>query len=130
MKRCRGSERRHLISLTIKRRRRGRAGHSRGCRPMRAAPSSGPEGHMKAGGFGAAIVPAVATMATGRAWRGTAARDLRRHAAPGGRLPDGADGGQPETLAPLTAELTHLASFGRATLSLVLGYSRKVTVRP
>jgi hypothetical protein len=40
--------------------------------------------------------------------------------------------GQPETLAPLTAELTHLASFGRASdsLSVVLRYSRKVTVRP
>jgi hypothetical protein len=40
--------------------------------------------------------------------------------------------GHPETLAPLTAELTHLANFGRASdsLSLVLAYSRKVTVRP
>jgi hypothetical protein len=39
---------------------------------------------------------------------------------------------RPETLAPLTAELTHLASFGRAgdSLSLVLGDFRKVTVRP
>jgi hypothetical protein len=39
---------------------------------------------------------------------------------------------QPETLAPLTAELTHLASFGRATdaLSLVLADACQVTVRP
>ena len=39
---------------------------------------------------------------------------------------------QPETLAPLTAELTHLASFGRAndSRSLVLRNLGKVTVRP
>jgi hypothetical protein len=39
---------------------------------------------------------------------------------------------KPETLAPLTAELTHLASFGRTSdsLSLVLRDSRMVTVRP
>jgi hypothetical protein len=39
---------------------------------------------------------------------------------------------QPETLGPLTAELTHLSNFGRAgdSLSLVLGDDRKVTVRP
>jgi hypothetical protein len=39
---------------------------------------------------------------------------------------------QPETLAPLTAELTHLASAGRTgdSLSVVLGDFRKVTVRP
>jgi hypothetical protein len=39
---------------------------------------------------------------------------------------------QPETLAPLTAELTHLASFGRASdsLSMVLRNFSKVTVRP
>ena len=39
---------------------------------------------------------------------------------------------KPETLAPLTAELMHLASFGRATdsMSLMIGDVRKVTVRP
>lgn len=39
---------------------------------------------------------------------------------------------QPETLLPLTAELTHLAKVGRAgdSLSLLLGGDRKVTVRP
>ena len=39
---------------------------------------------------------------------------------------------QPETLAPLTAELTHLASLGPASdsLSLVLQNLCKVTVRP
>ena len=39
---------------------------------------------------------------------------------------------QPETLGPLTAELTHLSHFGRVgdSLSLVLGNDRKVTVRP
>jgi hypothetical protein len=39
---------------------------------------------------------------------------------------------KPETLSPLTAELTHLASFGRSSdsLSLVLRGFRKVTVRP
>jgi hypothetical protein len=39
---------------------------------------------------------------------------------------------QPETLAPLTAELTHLANVGGAgdSLSLVLDDLRKVTVRP
>jgi hypothetical protein len=39
---------------------------------------------------------------------------------------------QGETLAPLTAELTHLSEVGRAgdSLSLVLGDARKVTVRP
>jgi hypothetical protein len=38
----------------------------------------------------------------------------------------------PETLAPLTAELTHLANVGRPgdSLSLVLADLRKVTVRP
>jgi hypothetical protein len=38
----------------------------------------------------------------------------------------------PETLAPLTAELTHLANAGRPgdSLSLVLRDFRKVTVRP
>ena len=39
---------------------------------------------------------------------------------------------QPETLGPLTAELTHLSNFGRGgdSLSLVLGGYRKVTIRP
>jgi len=39
---------------------------------------------------------------------------------------------QPETLGPLTAELTHLANFGHRgdSLSLMLGGDRKVTVRP
>ena len=39
---------------------------------------------------------------------------------------------QPETLAPLPAEVRHLASFGRASdsLSLVLRNLCKVTVRP
>ena len=39
---------------------------------------------------------------------------------------------RPETLAPLTAELAHLASAGRAgdSLSVVLGDFRQVTVRP
>ena len=39
---------------------------------------------------------------------------------------------QPETLGPLTDELTHLANFGRRgdSLSLMLGADRKVTVRP
>jgi hypothetical protein len=38
----------------------------------------------------------------------------------------------PETLVPLTAELTHLANVGRAgdSLSMVLRDFRKVTVRP
>jgi hypothetical protein len=39
---------------------------------------------------------------------------------------------QPETLGPLTAELTHLSNFGHRgdSLSLVLDAHRKVTVRP
>ena len=39
---------------------------------------------------------------------------------------------QPETLAPLTAELTHLSEVGRASdsLCMLLGDARKVTVRP
>jgi hypothetical protein len=39
---------------------------------------------------------------------------------------------RPETLAPLTAELTHLANVGRASdsLCIMLGALRKVTVRP
>jgi hypothetical protein len=39
---------------------------------------------------------------------------------------------QPETLGPLTEELTHLANVGRAgdSMSLVLGDTLQVTVRP
>jgi hypothetical protein len=39
---------------------------------------------------------------------------------------------QPETLGPLTEELTHLSNVGRAgdSMSLVLGDTLQVTVRP
>jgi hypothetical protein len=39
---------------------------------------------------------------------------------------------QPKTLAPLTAELTHLSAVGRAgdSLTMMLGDARMVTVRP